>query len=297
MFLARQRYRTFRKSVSSRLHGGYVQWFVAIRKKSPDRRFDNPDGYSIIRSPHDRFYADPFIVARNGKNFLFFEDFRYKEGRAVISCSQIDVAGNFGDPIEVLRRPYHLSYPFLFEHEGQVYMIPESKSNRTVELYRAEEFPSQWSFERVLMKDVFAVDATIHVANGRFWMFAGLSNGKYSNCDELWLFYAESLFGPWHPHRDNPVISDVRRSRPAGALFREGGVLIRPSQDCARDYGYALRFSEIAVLNEREYRERPLAYLGPEWVKGNLGTHTYSATNSFEVIDGNFKTKMLVGLE
>jgi len=291
-FLARQQYRRVSVGVSSRLRGGQFQWFLAIRARLPDRNFDNPSGYRIVRPPNDRFYADPFLVTTNGKTFLFFEDFRYKEGRAVISCSEIDSAGNFGDPVEVLRRPYHLSYPFLFEHQGDMYMVPESKANRTVELYRAEEFPGRWRLEAVLLKDVFAVDATIHQADGRFWMFTGLSNGRYSNSDELGLFYADSLFGPWHPHPRNPVVSDVRRSRPAGALFRENGMLIRPSQDCASAYGYALRFSELLVLNDREYRERPLAYLGPEWTKGNLGTHTYTRTDDFEAIDGKFAAKI-----
>jgi hypothetical protein len=296
-FLARQQYRRVRVGLSSRLRGGQFQWFLAIRAKSPSRSFDNPSGYRIIRPPNDRFYADPFLMARNGTTFLFFEDFRFKEDRAVISCSEIDSAGNFGEPVEVLRRPYHLSYPFLFEHQGQMYMIPESKSNRTVELYRAEEFPGRWRLEAVLIKDVFAVDATIHVADGRLWMFAGLSNGRFSNSDELGLFYADSLFGPWHPHRGNPVISDVRKARPAGALFRENGMLIRPSQDSAKAYGYALRFSEVLVLNEMEYKERPLAYLGPEWTKWNLGTHTYSRTDDFEAIDGKFAARIRAGTE
>jgi hypothetical protein len=292
-FIARQQYRRVRAGVSSRLRGGEFQWFVAIRSKSPARSFDDPTGYRIMRPPKDRFYADPFVVARNGKTYMFLEDYRYREGRAVISCSEIDATGNPGEPVEVLRRPYHLSYPFLFEHDGQMYMIPESKSNRTVELYRAEDFPSRWSLETVLMKDVFAVDATIHVADGRVWMFTGLSNGRYSNSDELGLFYAESLFGPWQPHSGNPVISDVRRSRPAGALFHDNGRLIRPSQDCARAYGYGLRFSEVLVLNERDYKEQSVAYLGPEWTNDNLGTHTYSRTDQFEVIDGKFAAKTL----
>lgn len=284
--------RKLHTTISSRLRGGFTQWFVAIRKRQPGRNFDNASDYRIIRPPADRFYADPFVLAKNGSTYLFLEDYRYSEKRALISYCKLDADGVPGEIEEVLRRPYHLSYPFLLEHEGEMYMIPETKENRAVELYRATEFPTQWALEATLLKDIFAVDATIQLIDDKFWMFVGLSNGQYSNCDELALFYADSLLGPWTPHRNNPVVSDVRRARPAGALFYENGKLIRPSQDCAKAYGYALCFSEILVLNEMEYSERPFARVGPEWASNNLGTHTYSRTDAFEVIDGNFAAKI-----
>jgi hypothetical protein len=171
-------------------------------------------------------------------------------------------------------------------------MIPETKGNRTVELYRATNFPNEWTLESVLLDNLYAVDATIHHSHGRYWMFVGISNGRYSNCDELGIYFAHALTGPWKPHPANPVVSDVRRARPAGALFRDQGRLIRPSQDCARAYGYAIVFSEVITLSESEYDERPIARLDPNWVKGNLGTHTYTRTDQFEVIDGNFAAKI-----
>ena len=76
-------------------------------------------------------------------------------------------------------------------------------------------------------------------------------------------------------------------------LFRDDqGRLIRPSQDCAKAYGYAIVFSQILTLTETEYAERPISRLDPTWVKGNLGTHTYTRTDQFEVIDGNFAVKV-----
>jgi hypothetical protein len=278
--------RSVRTKISSHLSNRFEQWFVAIRKRSPDRNFDSASEYHIVRPPMDRFYADPFLLERDGKTYLFFEDYRYSEAQAIISYAEVGTQGALSEPVEVLRRPYHLSYPFLFEHDGHMYMIPETRQNRTVELYRADDFPTCWSLAAILLKDVCAVDATIHQENGKFWMFVGLTNGKYSSCDELGLFYADSLFGPWKPHRGNPVISDVRRARPAGALFYEAGKLIRPSQDCAKAYGHALCFSEVIVLNEMEYSEISVGRIDPEWTSNNMGTHTYSRSDGFEIIDG-----------
>jgi hypothetical protein len=279
--------------VRSRLRGSSPQWFLAIRRRSDAHSFSDPTGYKLMLPPGDRFYADPFLFEKDGKTYLFLEDLRYREGRALISCCELGPDGTPGPVIEVLRRPYHLSYPFLLEEDGEIYMIPETKANRTVELYRATNFPTEWTLDTVLMSDVYAVDATIHKAYGKYWMFAGVSNGRYSNCDELGIFFSDSLRGPWKAHAGNPVVSDVRRARPAGALFRDSsGRLIRPSQDCAKAYGYATVFNEVVTLSETEYEERFVARLDPDWVKGNLGTHTYTRTERFEVIDGNFAAKV-----
>ena len=265
--------------------GPRTRWFIAIRRRTAAHPFDDPSNYLLMPCPKDRFYADPFLFEKEGKTFLFFEDFRFSEGRAVISCCEIGSDGTPGEPVEVLRCPFHLSYPFVFEHEGEIYMIPETRGNRRVELYRATSFPTTWTAETVLLNEIHAVDATIQKAHGKFWMFAGVSNGKYSNSDELCLFFADALKGPWTPHPNNPVLSDVRRSRPAGLLFYEDGRLIRPSQDCGKAYGYALVFSEVLTLSETEYEERPISRIEPGLIAGCVGTHTYNRTERFEVVD------------
>ncbi|MGH9596789.1 MAG: glucosamine inositolphosphorylceramide transferase family protein [Edaphobacter sp.] len=293
-FVARLFSGSLRARVSARLDGSHPQWFLAIRRRTASHSFDDATGYKLMVPPNDRFYADPFLFKKNGRTFLFFEDLRYSEGRALISCCELSPDGTPGPVIEVLRRPYHLSYPFLFEENGETYMIPETKGNRTVELYRATSFPAGWVLETILLSDIYAVDATIQKIGGKYWMFVGLSNGRYSNCDELGIFFSDALKGPWMAHPANPVLSDVRSARPAGALFYDQGRLIRPSQDCARAYGYATVFSEVLTLTETEYEERPVTRLDPGWVKGNLGTHTYTRTDEFEVIDGNFAAKISV---
>jgi hypothetical protein len=265
--------------------GAPMKWYVGIRARNAAYGFDDGSNYVLLPCPEDRFYADPFLFEKDGRTFLFFEDFRYEEGRAVISCCELGVDGTPGESFEVLRCPFHLSYPFVFEDEGEIYMIPETRGNRMVELYRATNFPTAWSAEAVLFRDVHVVDATIHKVNGKFWMFAGVSNGNYSNSDELCLFFADALTGPWTPHVANPVVSDVRRARPAGRLFYEGGRLIRPSQDCGKAYGYALVFSEMVTLSEAEYEERQISRLEPGAVEGCMGTHTYNRTEQFEVVD------------
>jgi len=265
--------------------GSAHKWSIVLRQRSHKRRYDDPAGYSMMPCPTDRFYADPFLFEREGRTFLFFEDFRYADGYARISCCEIEPNGFATDPIEVLKLPFHLSYPFVFEDHGNVFMVPESRSSRNVVLYRATDFPSTWTPEAILLENTYAVDSTIFKANGKYWMFSGISDGRYSNSDELSLFFSDSLQGPWKPHAKNPVISDVRCARPAGAVFQHDNKLIRPSQDCSKTYGYGLCFSEIITLTEVDYEERQIAHLYPESTPGSSANHTYNRSRNFEVID------------
>jgi hypothetical protein len=268
-----------------------VKWYLAVRQRKDTLPFDDSTDYSLVQSRSDRFHADPFLFEKNGKTLLFVEDFRYADNRAVISYCEVAPDGSFDLPVEVLRRPYHLSYPFLIEDEGEIYMIPETRGNRTVELYRATNFPTDWEPSAVLFSDVYMADTTVQKINDKYWMFATVSNGKYSNSDELSLFFSNALKGPWTPHPCNPLVSDVRRARPAGALFYDGERLIRPSQDCSKTYGYALVFSEILILTETEYEERVVGRLEPSIAEGHEGTHTYTRTQQWEIIDRKLAPK------
>ena len=109
----------------------------------------------------DRSYADPFLFRRDGRTFLFLEEIRHPGRKGTIAYTELDAAGNWQEPQTILSADYHLSYPFVFEWEGDVYLLPESSAHRTLELYRAVEFPGKWKFDRVVMDNIFAVDATI----------------------------------------------------------------------------------------------------------------------------------------
>jgi len=103
--------------------------------------------------------------------------------------------------------------------------------------------------------------------------------------DELHVFHADSPLGPWTPHPRNPVVSDVRRARPAGRLFRYNGAWYRPAQDCAAGYGAGLAIQRITRLDTERYEEAPVASLTPSWRSGLTGFHTVNAAGGLTVID------------
>ena len=286
-FLAKLAGRKLTRKLRSLLLAERTQWFVAYRARKGTRTvMSDRDGFRAVPWPRGRFYADPFLIKRNGKTYLFFEDFDFQKSRAAISYAEVASDGQLSAPCTALAGNHHLSYPFLIEIKGSVYMIPETKERKTIELYRALEFPEKWVLVKNIAENVLAVDSTVFEQSGKFWLFTNIAVPGGSTFDELHLFYADSLEGEWTPHPKNPVVSDVRQARPAGNLFYEGNKLIRPGQDCSLRYGYAMTLNEVQILSENEYRERPCGRIEPDWSPGSICTHTYNRTDEFEVLDG-----------
>ncbi len=123
-FLVQWTMRTLRHELMKRLFR--EQWSIVIQAKPDMPKSFSDHGFRIMRPPRDRFYADPFLIERNGRSYLFFEEYKFSSGKGLISCCEVDSVGNCSEPRVVLERPYHLSYPFLFSLQGEVYMIPET---------------------------------------------------------------------------------------------------------------------------------------------------------------------------
>lgn len=276
------------RGVEKALH--IEQWFLALRWR--DGAADAAaipaglEGFTRILPPRDRYWADPFAIEKNGRYYVFFEELPFAAGKAHIAMIEVRRDGSHSEPVRVLERGYHLSYPFLVEHEGGLYMIPETAQNRTLEAYRCIEFPLRWRLEKVLLEGVRLVDATFHRAADRWWMFANAAAGASRMFDdELHLFHAERLLGDWRPHRRNPVKSDARCARPAGRLYRANGALYRPAQICVPLYGAGLSINRVLRLTPHEYAERQVARVLPAGAQGILGVHTVSRAGDLTVVD------------
>ena len=265
-------------------------WFIAYRSVPGSLEADsgsNPGPpYRPVKAPPGHFFADPFIVPWQGEIYLLVEDYLDSLGKGVISALKLNDNGELEWLGQVLERPYHLSYPFTFEHEGALYMIPETFFAGRIELYRSKGSPLEWELVQVLKDDIAAADTTVWIDNGIFYFFTSAKQPGIPVNETLHLFYSDSLTGEWKPHPQNPICSDVRRSRGAGSLFKRDNKLIRPSQDCSVRYGYACQLNEVDVLSPHSYHETPIGRIEPDWAPGLIGTHTFNSGSGIEVIDG-----------
>jgi hypothetical protein len=229
-------------------------------------------------------WADPFLCRRDGTTFLFFEDFDFERGYATISRAEVRSDCSLGAMTTCLDPGYHLSFPFVFEHEGDMFMLPESLANGTVTLYRARRFPDEWVEEKVLFRGN-AVDTNFWQDGPRFYFFTTLHDRDDRGAKTL-LFLADSLIGEWRLHPANPVSSDVREARNAGAIFRRGAHLFRPSQNGGPAYGFGLNLREIVTLSEDRFEERAWCSVDPSALPfPAIGVHTYNSCGDVEAID------------
>ena len=272
-----------RHGVQKALH--VEQWSLAFRFGAAQTSASDLAGYvRLVPTKARDWWADPFALEKNGRYYLFFEELPYATRKAHIAMTEVQPNGSWSAPVRVLERDYHLSYPFLLEHEGALYMIPETSHNGTVELYRCVDFPRRWKLERVLLEGVRLVDATLHSGAGYWWMFANGTTSRVFN-DELHLFYADRLLGEWRPHPRNPVKSDARCARPAGRLYWRNGALHRPAQICVPRYGAGLSINRVLQLTPQAYAERQVERLLPDPGKGILGLHTLNRAGPLTVLD------------
>ena len=245
--------------------------------------------FQEITPPKDRFWADPFVIYKNQQHHVFFEEFLNSKNNGHLSVMIVDNNGNHSKPVKILERDYHLSFPSIFEFENTLYLIHGTihNSNSYVELFKCEDFPFKWTYDRKLITNIPLVDTTMFFYNKMWWIFAcKAENDGTSQSNELMLFYSDSpLSKNWYPHPLNPVVSDIANARPAGKIFKMNDKIIRPAQNCFQVYGNGFSFNEIIKLNENQYEEKQLELFQADWKNDLIGLHTFNYDHGCTVID------------
>ena len=276
------------KSIISNLSYIY-QWNLLVN--IDDKISTSFSKFKEIIPPKDRFWADPFVVYRDNKYHIFFEECFFSDQLGHISLIIMDKNGNYSKPQVILKKPYHISYPFIFEFDSVFYMISESCTNNQTDIFQCTNFPSEWKYHTTVYHNIPLVDPTLFQKDGKWWIFAcKAENDGTSKSNELMLFYSDNpLSEDWNPHILNPIVSDIRNARPAGKIFVMDNKIVRPAQNCFQVYGNGLSFNEIIKLNENEYEERQLEFFKPDWKNNLIGLHTFNYEKGCTVIDTRMK--------
>lgn len=239
-----------------------------------------------IANPPGHFLADPFVASEAGRRHLLLEDFRFDQNKGVIAAYRIEDDRSATPLGVVLEEPFHLSFPFLFRHEGSLYMIPESAANRDIRLYRCASFPLQWALHSVLMQNVVAVDTMVFTHGDRWWMMTNINGlGRGPNDSEVHVFHAETPFGPWLPHAGNPVILDAMRGRNGGILIDETGIYRVAQRPGFGLYGRGASIFRIEALTPETYREVKVQDVDPLFRPGIEGVHHFHQDDGLLAFD------------
>lgn len=258
-----------------------------LRTAEGDPRIFDPETAKEHRFDTNTYQADPFLWEVDGKRYCFFETYDYKTGKGHISVGRFD-NGALVEVRTALKTNYHLSFPFVFMADEQLYMLPETCGARRIELWRCTRFPDEWEHHAVILDNVVAADSSIAKINGHWWLFTNISEDPFEEMNsELHVFRMD---GPSptviEPHRLNPVVFDARTARNAGRIMEMDGQFYRPSQDNSHGtYGYAINLMRIVDLSMDSYAECLERKIEPTFARGLIGCHHLDMRSGHIVLD------------
>jgi len=252
----------------------------------------SPHVHWLPSQPSRKYFADPFHCPEIGANnpkpttSVMVEEYDYAGAKGSISWLSLrkeQGSLRIDDRGPAIALPIHLSYPYIFRYDGVVYCVPECSQSHGISLYRAVDPPRVWQKLATLVDAFDAVDPTLFQHEGRWWLLC--SSRHQGSLHNLFIWYADTLLGPWRPHDGNPVKNDVRSSRPAGTPFAHEGHLYRPTQDCSRTYGGRVLLNRINKLTPEEFAEESVREISPIAPYSD-GVHTLSSCGEMTLIDG-----------
>ena len=260
------------------------RWYVGFIKTA-NLEFDFTKVHSIP-NPKDGFLADPFLIERGDLSYCFVEEYSYKKNKGKISTYLLskDSAQPLGTALE---ESFHLSFPYLIEHDQDLFMIPESASNKDIRLYKNISFPNEWVLEKILMKNVDAADTVVFYKNDMWFMLTNICSSSMSDHQsELHLFTSKELASDnWSPAANNPIIFDSLKAR-NGGCFEYNGDHYRVNQVHAKShYGKSLEINVISHIDPSTLIEKNTLSMEPNFFKGINSTHHYDKGKYFVVFD------------
>lgn len=196
--------------------------------------------------------ADPFLFAYRGELHLFFEQ-QVTVRRAVIRMTRTRDLKTWSDPVTVLDEPFHLSFPFVFGHQGSVYMMPECHQSGSIRLYKAQDDTfTRWSHAGTLLSGAGFVDSSIICREGIYYLFTTtMRQGR----KQLELYFSDRPDGGYRLHPSSPYCTGEDGAQCGGAVFEWNGRIYRPAQDSSQEYGKQLRIFQVTALSPAEYAE------------------------------------------
>jgi hypothetical protein len=256
------------------------EWNIAVAEID-DNGFKKPKWHN--QPKRGKFYADPFGFEYNNKIHILFENYNYSTRKGVISQTVFS-NNKFSKIKSVLEEDFHLSYPYIFKYNDEIFCIPETVAANQIRLYKFDKKNEKLIFEKVLIPDFAGVDPTIVKFNGKWWLFTTL---KECSNTELFIFFSDNLFSDFLPHHSNPVKIDIKSSRPGGVPIIKNNILFRISQNSSETYGQNIIINKITELSENKFKEELVNTIMPDKLSTyNKGLHTYSQAGKLIIMDG-----------
>ncbi|OAT26584.1 hypothetical protein M976_02745 [Buttiauxella ferragutiae ATCC 51602] len=227
------------------------------------------------------FQADPFIIEKDDKLYVFYEAFSFLNSKGFLKCR---ILNNQLEELEDIKLEgfddlkCHLSFPFIFSSGDKLYMIPESSERKEVILFQSIEFPGRWEKVKVLLSNVEYTDNVLFTHEGTHYLISTTLD------NDIVIHTARGLFGEWEKIKPSLTLCN-RHHRGAGTPYSIDDKLYILTQECHLGfYGKSVYIKEIVHLSPLIFEEKLVANIVPT-INQSAGIHTLNFTNDYIAYD------------
>lgn len=269
---------------------------IAYRKRDGHTLLDR-DLLHFDRIPYsDTFwYADPILVTYGGNEYLLMESFDMRTQLGSIACAQFGEDGRLSEPRIIIQEKYHMSFPMVFFWNEDLYMIPETCGNRSLNLYRCEGDIWRWNLVKSFPVAEELVDTAAIACDGNSVELISSAQHKTHKRMNKWQKLRIVKDGADYRLEEDAAFN-AREDygfgyRMAGSLVQDKDVLILPTQESTDvDYGvylYLNDFSGRDVTNLPVLKKVTVDNIQLPDVsrKEHIGVHSYALSETYEVVD------------
>ncbi len=237
----------------------------------------------LEQNDSDIFKADPFVFIKNRIPHVIYEEYSYAAATASLVIK--NMTDFYDGTTSKHSESHHLAFPFVIQTQVDLLCIPETTSSGKSKIYKFGNQNHDLVEAGFLDIPYPAIDPVIIFHEGLYWLFC--THKEFGTNNNLFLYSSNSIFEKWESHPQNPIVSDVRKSRMAGSVLFVDGKIIRPAQCNDVFYGNGISFHQIDVLDKQSYQESFFGKLEPHELNiYKNGTHTINYLNGHFVVDG-----------
>lgn len=267
------------------------EWNIAIR--SVDQKSleceDKPVLFFPIEYNSKYWFADPILFENDGVTWLFVEAYDRLKQKGEIGVFNVENAKcvNYKSIIEM---DYHMSYPFVFKKDDNIYMIPETGNGKILSMYKAKCFPYEWELDCILDEGKAYRDTTLFFVGDESYLFTYLRKDNNLLIHNYHCLLYKLDFETKKLYLIEEYEDKMKNMRPAGDVYYTKQSIIHASQKCDKIYGESIIFWESLIDIPSWRKAKIIKSITAKDVKIDtighpLLIHTYTRTKQYEVID------------
>ena len=268
-------------------------WGVRRRIKGQELYEEKGSAAPFRIYPHSEYYwyADPLLCEYDNRQVVFMECMNRKTDIGCIGYVDLqDYHTNDPQVKIVIKEDFHMSFPMTFLWGDELYLLPETEMYGGLILYRCTSFPEKWERAAELLQGHKIVDSILVKAeNNKASFLASEYDPEDPKSTRFCRFdlvkETTGISAVWHGADQNDYTYD---SRTAGGVIENQ--LIPLQRSTPGIYGYSIKFHAFKDSKIQELRceilPSDLHIAGRH--KKLIGTHTYSQSSDFEVIDAEY---------